>query len=63
MKINLIPLTAAEINHLLTLLADNEQEGWYTGNREQFENRAARITEKFKAALSKAEHPTQAGRK
>jgi hypothetical protein len=42
-KYVLVPLTRPEINHLLTLLRDNESEGSYYGNREQYENRSERI--------------------
>jgi len=42
---NLIRLTDAERNQLRSYLEERDREGWYYGNREQFERRHLRLKE------------------
>lgn len=44
-------LTKAEVNHLLGLLMNNEREGWYAGNKEQYWKRHKRITQKLRTMV------------
>lgn len=46
-------LTIAEINHLLSLIQDNEREGSYYSPKEQYWNRSERIKRKLKEELEK----------
>ena len=41
-------LSGPEYNHLITLLDNNEYDGWYFGNEDQYWNRAERIRRKLK---------------
>jgi hypothetical protein len=41
-------LTKPEINHILSLINFNEQEGTYFGNKVHFEKRTERIKQKLK---------------
>ena len=50
----LITLTRGELDHVLTVLKDNEREGWYFGNREQYWQRHQRIVQKIEAAMTAA---------
>ena len=40
-------LTAAECSHILSLLTENERDGWYYGPRMQYWTRAQLIKEKM----------------
>jgi len=48
MKLETITLTDIEIAHILTLINQNEDEGWYFGNKLQYWNRSKTIKDKFK---------------
>lgn len=47
METRTIKLTIPEIDHIFNLIKDNEEEGCYYGNREQYWNRSSRIKEKL----------------
>lgn len=42
-----IKFTKAELNHLVTLIADNEREGTYYGNRKQYWKRSFKLKQKL----------------
>lgn len=44
-----LTLTRPEATHLLYLLHDNEREGWYYGNKAQWQARHTRIAAKLAA--------------
>jgi hypothetical protein len=48
MKLETITLTDSEIAHILTLINQNEEEGWYFGNKSQYWNRSEKIKDKLK---------------
>lgn len=39
--------TLSEINHLVAVLMENEREGWYYGNKEQYWKRHQSILDKL----------------
>ncbi|MFX1588577.1 MAG: hypothetical protein ACFFC1_10505 [Promethearchaeota archaeon] len=43
----IVNLTQAEINHILFLICDNKEQGFYIGNEEQYWNRSKRIEQKL----------------
>ncbi len=47
MKQITVKLTKVEIDHILNLIVDNEREGCYWGNKEQYWKRSLRICKKF----------------
>ena len=47
MEIRTVKLTTSEIDHIFNLIKNNEEEGCYYGNREQYWNRSQRIKEKL----------------
>lgn len=44
---NWLKLTTPEISHLLTLIDNNEREGWYYSPKGQYWNRSNRIKKKL----------------
>lgn len=50
-----VKLNAGEIGHLLTLIADNENEGNYWGNRAHWVTRRERVKLKLRAAIDAEE--------
>jgi len=42
-------LTRAEINQLLAYCEERDKDGWYYGNKKQFENRHKQIIKKLKS--------------
>ncbi len=53
-----LTLTHVEVNHLISLMDNNEREGWYFAPREQYWKRHERIKEKL--CLSRSEQSTTA---
>jgi len=51
MKTYTVKLTLPEINHILNLADDRDRDGWYCGNKEQFEARHERVLEKLNQAI------------
>ena len=52
-----VPLTAPEMNHILTLLEDNEREGSYYGNRAHYWSRSQRIKARLWLRLPQPKEP------
>ena len=44
--------TLAELNQLLSYIENRDREGWYYGNKEQFENRHRVIKQKIEELLN-----------
>ena len=42
-----VKLTEAELNHIVNLIADNERDGTYYGNREQYWKRSFMLKQKL----------------
>lgn len=42
-----VKLTEVEANFILTLIENNENEGWYYGNKEQYFKRLERVKAKL----------------
>ena len=45
-------LTKTELEQLLSYVEDREREGWYYGNKEQFEKRHANIKKEIELLLA-----------
>jgi hypothetical protein len=50
-----IELTQVEIGHLLTLIDNNKDEGWYYGPKEQYWNRSKRIEDQLRLIVRQNE--------
>ena len=50
-KIHKRTFSIGEINHLIVVLMENEREGWYYGNKEQYWKRHQSILEKLGHSL------------
>lgn len=47
-----IKLTPIEAAHILTLIRENNRDGWHYGNREQYFKRAQKIFDKIEEAIN-----------
>jgi hypothetical protein len=54
-----IKLTEEEVNHILTLIDNNEQEGFYYGNKKQWEKRSERIKELLSDSIEPFDFKTE----
>lgn len=52
MKTETLELTKTELHYVLNLVYDNIREGWYYGNKEQFEKMQHRVLEKIQEAYN-----------
>jgi hypothetical protein len=49
MKTETIKLTKTELDYVLTLIYENIRDGWYYGNKQQFEKRQSKLLDKLLA--------------
>lgn len=47
MKTETLELTKTELNYILNLVYDNIREGWYYGNKKQFEKMQSKLLNKL----------------
>lgn len=50
MKVAAVNLKRTELDHLITLVRDNLEEGSYYGNREQYQRRSCRVLARLEKA-------------
>lgn len=53
-RMELTGLRKAHLQQLLSYVEERDREGWYTGNREQFEKRHSELKAWLKAAVDHA---------
>lgn len=49
MKTETLELTKTELNYVLNLVYENIREGWYYGNKQQFEKMQSKLLDKLLA--------------
>jgi hypothetical protein len=54
-----VKLTEAEVNHILTLIDNNEQEGFYYGNKKHWEKRSEKIKELLNDSIKPFDFKTE----
>jgi len=47
MKTETLELTKTELNYVLNLVYENIREGWYYGNKQQFEKMQSKLLDKL----------------
>lgn len=54
MKTETLELTKTELNYILNLVYDNIRQGWYYGNKKQFEKMQSKLLNKLLAVNDNA---------